>query len=132
MPFMVFRSLLQKNGTYISPLIRGKNKSLIVSGHLWLRCILSSSWATSKQKKQFFIFDLRSAADDVAYILRKHLPDAASLSDIAISKPTRLAQQAEILQLMNYQLCSPEWKRKLQEKACQLAVVYTKPVYIFK
>src|SRR3954453_9476874 len=85
-----------------------------------------------KKKKQFFIFDLRSAADDVAYILRKHLPDAASLSDIAISKPTRLAQQAEILQLMDYQLCSPEWKRKLQEKACQLAVVYTKPVYIFK
>ena len=85
-----------------------------------------------KAKKQIFVFDLQTVADDVAYILHRHFPHVASLSDPAISKPTRLAQQAEILRLFDYQVCSQEWKRKLQEKAGELAAIYTKPVYIFK
>lgn len=83
-----------------------------------------------KAKRQFFVFDLRSVADDVAYILRKYYPDTASLSDTTISKPTRLAQQDEILRFMDYQLCSKAWKQKLEEKANGLVVVYTKPLYI--
>jgi hypothetical protein len=85
-----------------------------------------------KAKRQFFVFELHAVADDVAYILRRYFPDAPSLSDTIISKPTRLAQQDEILRLMDYQLCSQEWKRKLEEKANALVVVYTKPVYLFK
>ena len=85
-----------------------------------------------KAKKQFFVFDLQPAADDGVYILHRYFPHVASLSDLAISKPTRLGQQEEILRLFDYQICSQEWKRKLQEKAGELAAIYTKPVYIFK
>src|SRR5258708_33803603 len=85
-----------------------------------------------KAKKQFFVFGLPTVADDVVYTLNQYFPDAASLSDPAISKPTRLDQQAEILRLFDYKFCSQERKRKLQEKASELAAIYTKPVYIFK
>src|SRR6266699_1271216 len=85
-----------------------------------------------KAKKHFFVFGLQAVADDVAYILHRYFPDVASLSDPAISKPTRLTQQAEILRLFDYRMCSQEWKQKLREKANQLVAIYTKPVYIFK
>jgi hypothetical protein len=29
-------------------------------------------------------------------------------------------------------MCSPAWKQKLQEKACSLVTIYTKPIYVFK
>jgi len=85
-----------------------------------------------KAKKQFFVFDVRTVANDVTYILHRYFPNVTELSDPTISKPTRLAQQAEILRLLDYQICSQEWKQKLQEKASQLVTIYTKPVYIFK
>ena len=85
-----------------------------------------------KAKKQFFVFDVQTVADDVTYILHRYFPDVGELFDPRISKPTRLAQQAEILRLLDYQICSQEWKQKLQEKASQLVTIYTKPVYIFK
>ncbi len=85
-----------------------------------------------KAKKQFFVFGIKTVADDATYILHRYFPTAAELSDPKISKPTRLAQQAEILRLLDYQMCSQEWKGKLQEKASQLVTIYIKPVYIFK
>jgi TnpA family transposase len=85
-----------------------------------------------KAKRQFFVFDLPTVAEDAAYIRRRYFPEVAVLSDLAISTPTRLAQQAQILRLQGYQLCSREWKQKLQEKAGYLVTIYTKPVYVFK
>ena len=85
-----------------------------------------------KAKKQFFVFELQEVSDDVVHILRRYFSDVTKLPAVVISKPTRLAQQAEILRLFDYQLCSLEWKRKLQKKAGGLAIIYTKPVYIFK
>ena len=85
-----------------------------------------------KAQKQFFVFGLQEVSDDVVYILHRYFPDIEKLPTVNISKPTRLAQQAQILQLYNYQMCSRDWKRKLQEKASELVAIYTKPVYIFK
>lgn len=85
-----------------------------------------------KAKKQFFVFGLAEVFDDVVYILHRYFPTGAKLPTVTISKPTRLAQQAKILRLFDYQLCSQEWKQKLQAKANQLVTIYTKPVYIFK
>lgn len=85
-----------------------------------------------KAKKQFFVFGLQEVSDDVVYILHRYFPDAGKLPAMAISKPIRLAQQAEILQLFDYQICSQDWKQKLQEKASELVTIYTKPVYVFK
>jgi hypothetical protein len=42
---------------------------------------------------------LQEVSDDVVYILHRYFPDAGKLPAMAISKPIRLAQQAEILQL---------------------------------
>ena len=50
-----------------------------------------------KAKKQFFVFGLEEASDDVVYILHRYFPVVTKLPAVTISKPTRLAQQAEIL-----------------------------------
>jgi hypothetical protein len=85
-----------------------------------------------KAKKQFFVFDAHAVTDDIKYILHRYFPSDAETTDLTISKPTRLAQQAQILQLLNYRICTQEWKQKLQEKASSLVAIYTKPVYVFK
>ena len=85
-----------------------------------------------KAKKQFFIYDKQVVADDIKYILQRYFPSEAVATDLIISKPTRLSQQAQILRLLNYQVCSQEWKRKSEEKANELVTIYTEPVYVFK
>jgi hypothetical protein len=60
------------------------------------------------------------------------MKNCASLSDTVISKPTRLTQQRDILRLMDYQICSKGWKRKLQQKAQEVTLVYSNQVYVFK
>lgn len=85
-----------------------------------------------KAKRQFFLFELHALTDDVAYIQRRYFPDGPSFSDMVISKPTRLTQQREILRLMDYQMCSQEWRKKLRQKAQEVTVVYSNPVYVFK
>jgi TnpA family transposase len=85
-----------------------------------------------KAKKQFFVFGLYDVGDDVVYILHRYFPAVTKLPSMDVSKPTRLAQQTEILRLFDYRLCSQAWKRKLQEKAESLVTIYTKPVYVFK
>jgi hypothetical protein len=85
-----------------------------------------------KAKKQFFIFSTQDVADDITYILQRYFPNESETTDLTISKPTRLAQQAQILQILDYQICSHAWKQKLQEKANSLVTIYTKPVYVFK
>src|SRR5450759_1603276 len=44
-----------------------------------------------KANKQFFVFSLQTVADDAAYLLRRYFPQVPELSDLTISKPTRLA-----------------------------------------
>src|SRR5450756_406159 len=55
-----------------------------------------------KANKQFFVFSLQTVADDAAYLLRRYFPQVPELSDLTISKPTRLAQQTEILRLLRW------------------------------
>jgi len=85
-----------------------------------------------KAKKQFFFFDSQDITDDIKYILQRYFLNESEKTDLTLSKPIRLSQQAQILQLHDYRTCSPEWKEKLQEKASSLVAIYTKPVYIFK
>ncbi len=85
-----------------------------------------------KAKNQFFVFDSHAVTDDIKYILQRYFPNESATTDLTISKPTRLSQQEQILQLHDYRMCSPEWKQKLQEKANSLVTIYTKPVYVFK
>ena len=52
-----------------------------------------------KAKKQFFVFGFYDVGDDVVYILRRYFPAVTKLPSMTVSKPTRLAQQTEILRL---------------------------------
>ncbi|HEY1835487.1 MAG TPA: DUF4158 domain-containing protein [Candidatus Saccharimonadales bacterium] len=79
-----------------------------------------------KARKMFFVFDIEIVNDDVAYILRAHFPNQNTPSNLVISKPTRLVQQAAILKLLDYQACSSEWKQKLHEKAQYMATINSK------
>jgi hypothetical protein len=83
-----------------------------------------------KAKKQFFVFELYEAGNDVVYLLRRYFPNVTKLPALTVSKPTRLAQQREILRLFDYQICSQAWKRKLREQAESLVMIYSKPGYI--
>jgi TnpA family transposase len=83
-----------------------------------------------KAKKQFFM--LSEVSDDVTYILKRYFPSEEKATDLTISKPTRLLQQTQILQLFDYRICSQEWRKKLQEKANHVVTIYTNPIYIFK
>jgi Domain of unknown function (DUF4158) len=85
-----------------------------------------------KAKKQFFLYGLQEVSDDVVYILRRYFPTVIKLPSVTISKPTRLAQQSQILRLFDYQMCSKAWRQKLHEKAESLVTIYTKPIYVFK
>jgi TnpA family transposase len=85
-----------------------------------------------KAKKQFFFFDSQDVTDDIKYILQRYFLNESEKTYLTISKPTRLYQQTQILQLLDYRICSPAWKQKLQEKASSLVTIYTKPIYVFK
>jgi hypothetical protein len=85
-----------------------------------------------KAKKMFFTFNYQDVKEDIHYIIQRYFPQDNELSDIEVSKPTRLTQQAVILKLLNYQLCTQENKKELQERAHYLVTIYTRPIYVFK
>ena len=86
-----------------------------------------------KAKRMFFTFDCLEVQEDIQYIFHQYFfEENDKLTNLEISKPTRLAQQNHILKLLNYQICTKEIKERLQEKAYSIVVIYTKPIYIFK
>src|SRR5660398_252778 len=73
-----------------------------------------------KANKQFFVFSLQTVADDAAYLLRRYFPQVPELSDLTISKPTRLAQQTEILRLFDTKHALRNGKRSCRKKQISL------------
>src|ERR1700743_1145962 len=58
-----------------------------------------------KARRMFFVFEVKMVGDDAAHILQTYFASREPPTDLIISKPTRLAQQADILKLMDYQAC---------------------------
>jgi Domain of unknown function (DUF4158) len=85
-----------------------------------------------KAKKMFFAVNHKEVEEDIKYILQTFFPEANDFHSFKISKPTRLTQQAQILHLLDYRDCTVEIRKILEEKACNLVSIHTKPVYIFK
>jgi len=84
-----------------------------------------------KASHLFFVFSIRKVFDDAKYIQEQYFPDF-QLTEFKITKVTRLKQQRLILVLCNYRICGAEERRKLETKAQQVAIVCSKPIYIFR
>ena len=84
-----------------------------------------------KSHHLFFVFDLPNVEADARYIQGQYFP-SFQLTDLDITKVTRLKQQGLILVLFNYRLCDAEQRQALAEKARQAAMVSSKPIYVFR
>lgn len=84
-----------------------------------------------KARHLFFTFSLREVEEDVNYLRGQYFPDLL-LTDLKITKVTRLKQQRLILKLCRYRSCGARERQQLDAKARQAAMVCGKPVYIFR
>src|ERR1700730_7772014 len=57
-----------------------------------------------KAKRQFFVYTLDSVAEDVAHIVGRHFPERDMGAIKAPARSTRLEQQQNILQLLDYRV----------------------------
>jgi len=85
-----------------------------------------------KAKQQFYVFGLNQVTADKDYLLERYFSQELILEKGIISKPTRLAQQNEILALHQYQKPDELIREKLLERACQFTTRHSKPIYIFR
>jgi len=84
-----------------------------------------------KARRQFFIFTLKQVATDAYYIQRTYFPDF-DLTNLAITKVTRLKQQSLIMELMQYRSCGDDERQQLRMKAQEVARISSRPIYIFR
>jgi hypothetical protein len=85
-----------------------------------------------RAKYLFFIFTLDEVEDDFQYIMEQHF-DSRQIGGITvIDKQTRLKQQRLILELYGYRNCTKEERQELEQRARQSAMVYSKPIYVFR
>ena len=84
-----------------------------------------------KSHHLFFVFGLPEVEADARYIQEQYFP-SFHLTDLRITKVTRLKQQGFILDLFNYRTCDTAQRQALSEKASQAAKVSSKPIYVFR
>lgn len=84
-----------------------------------------------KARQLFFSVSLEQVEDDVRFIRARYFPDFV-LTDLDITKVTRLKQQRVILELCGYRSCSAKERRQLDAKARQAVRIFAKPVYVFR
>ena len=84
-----------------------------------------------RARRLFFIFDLRDAQEDAAYIREKYFPGFHD-DGPEIAKRTRLKQQKLILALCRYRNADAAMQRKMEARAGQAAAVCGKPIYVFR
>lgn len=85
-----------------------------------------------KAKRQFFAYSREAAQEDLRHILERYFPgrDVATMGEL--SKPTRLEQEQQILNLFNYRRCGSAVRGNVELKAQRVAVRSTQPVYILR
>lgn len=85
-----------------------------------------------KAKRQFFVYELNDALEDLRYVAALYFPKMDFAAIKPLSKPTRLEQQRIILHLFDYHLCDSANKIELENKAARIATISTHPVYILR
>ena len=84
-----------------------------------------------KARHLFFVFSFDAVEKDAQYIQERYFPDF-QMSELTVSKVTRLKQQSLILELCNYRICDDPARQALADRATQAASVSGKPVYVFR
>jgi TnpA family transposase len=84
-----------------------------------------------KAKQLFFTFELDEVKADVTYIQEQFFP-GYQVTELTLSKVTRLKQRRSILELCRYRLCGAEERRQLEVKARQAAKISSKPIYVLR
>ena len=95
------------------------------------RCHFILQLGYFKYSYQFFIFSPDEAQKDMRYVQTRYFPHER-LSDVEVTKVTRLKQQKLILGLFNFRTCDARDRRVLLARAEQAARISTKPLYIFR
>ena len=85
-----------------------------------------------KAKRQFFVFDLAEAGEDVAYLHERYFAQHVILPTGLVSKPTRLRQQRVILDLYGYRRADAAARKQLLGKAAALARRHSSPLFILR
>jgi len=85
-----------------------------------------------KFKQQFFVFDISEVAKDVAYLQEAYSIEQDIPTKGTISKPSRLAQQRVILQLMGYRIADKEIRQLLFDRASHVATLSASPTFLFR
>ena len=85
-----------------------------------------------RAKHLFFIFTLDEVKDDFQYVLEQHFNSKQIKRIKIIDRETRLKQQKLILKYHSYRSCAKKERQELKQKAQQSAMVYSKPVYVFR
>lgn len=86
-----------------------------------------------KAKRQFF-FDAEFPAirEDVAHIIRRHLPGLSIKAFRSPSGPTQVDLQEQILKLFDYRPCNRTIKGQLKDRIQHLALRSTQPRYLLR
>lgn len=84
-----------------------------------------------KASQQFFVFALEEVMNDAHYVQAKYYPNF-TLSDLNLSKGTRLKQQQAILKHFGFSYCHEADRLQLQKRALQVARISSKPIYLFR
>ncbi len=84
-----------------------------------------------KARHLFFTVNLQEVEEDAKYIQERYFSNF-QLTDLEITKVTRLKQRQLILDLFNHRACDAEERKKLAGKARTVARVCSKPIYIFR
>jgi TnpA family transposase len=85
-----------------------------------------------RAKHSFFIFTLDEVENDSQYIIEQYFSCRQREGVTVIDNQTRLKQQRLILELYGYRSCGKQERQELEQKAQQSAMVYSKPIYVFR
>ena len=84
-----------------------------------------------KSHHMFFVCHFPEVEEDARYIQKQYFP-SFQLTELTITKVTRLKQQRLILALFSYRSCDAAQRQALAAKARQAARVCGQPIYIFR
>jgi len=85
-----------------------------------------------KAKQLFFVVEVEKVVKDAEYIRQRYFPQHVLNLSGKVSQTTRLQQQKVILEVYDYRVADESIRANLIARAEKLAMLYARPVYIFR
>ena len=101
-------------------------------GRIFTKIYFALQLGYFKAKQLFFIVDLEKVHKDAEYVRQRYFPQHVLNLSGKVSQTTRLQQQRLILNLYDYRVVDEPIRATLIAKAEKLAMLYSRPVYIFR